>query len=398
MSPAALIGLFAVLFAIAGLAFFRVWSRKQRTEHEARAYLAGVTYVLSDHPDRAIAELSRAVELNRQALETYFALGALFRRQGELDRAIRLHRNILLRSGQEPEVRTRALLALSLDYRKSGLQDLALETLEKLLAEAPEDREALLRYRQVLEETGRWGEAIEVQARLCRLSGTGQEVLGHLLAEVSRQRVTNDPAEAELLAARGVSLAPGCANAQLALGEVALSAGKREVAREALTRALELEPELAPKVVPMLEASFPEAGQVERLLRAHVAGTGGGPGPQDGERPPQRAAPYELALAVHLKRTGRVNQALELLRALAERFPSFWEARKELGSLLLAEDRAQELRSEYEELLRTLGQPVMGFACRACDQKLPELVFRCPSCSGWGTVAREGIDPASQVA
>ena len=86
-------------------------------------------------------------------------------------------------------------------------------------------------------------------------------------------------------------------------------------------------------------------------------------------------------------------------------FPTFWvqlaravtdgeigsvrEARKELGALLLAQNRAEELRAEYRDILATLGQPAMGFVCSVCRQKLPEHVFRCPSCESWDTVLRE---------
>src|SRR3954447_1571176 len=125
------------------VALFSVYSRKGRSEDEARAYLAGFKYVLSDDPDAAIAELSRAAQLNTQTLETYFALGALFRRKGELDRAVRLHRNILLRQGLSPEVKQRARLELAVDYQRSGLRDQALETVNKHLAEQPDSKEAL---------------------------------------------------------------------------------------------------------------------------------------------------------------------------------------------------------------------------------------------------------------
>src|ERR1019366_6251721 len=140
-----------------------------------------------DDPDAAIAELSKAAQLNRQTVETYFALGALFRRKGELARAIRLHSNILLRPDLSAEVRRRALLALAGDYRRSALGDKAGETFRKVLADDPEDREALLRLRQLLEDQRRFEEAAELQSALVKLERQGGEVLGHLWAEAARQ-------------------------------------------------------------------------------------------------------------------------------------------------------------------------------------------------------------------
>jgi lipopolysaccharide assembly protein B len=99
IQPAMLAQIFGGTALAALLALVAVLLRKGKTEDQARAYLAGVTYVLLDDPDAAIAELSKAAQLNTQTLEAYFALGTLFRRKGDLDRAIRLHRNILLRPG-----------------------------------------------------------------------------------------------------------------------------------------------------------------------------------------------------------------------------------------------------------------------------------------------------------
>ena len=228
LQPATWVVVFGSTALAALLALVSVISRKGRTEDQARAYLAGFTYVLSDDPDAAIAELSKAAQMSTQTVETYFALGALFRRKGELERAIRLHSNMLLRPGLSPEVRRRAQLALALDYKRSRVMDKAAEALEKLLVDDPENREGLLRYRQVLEEARDWNRAIEIQARLMRLEGKGGDILAHLLAEASRAKSAADPVEAHELAVNAVKQKPDSADAQLALGQALLALGRRE--------------------------------------------------------------------------------------------------------------------------------------------------------------------------
>lgn len=377
LHPPTLVALLGGTAVATLLALLAVLSRKGRSEDEARAYLAGFTYVLSDDPDAAIAELSKAAQLNTQTLETYFALGALFRRKGELDRAIRLHRNILLRPGLAGEVRRRAQLALALDYKRSGLRDKASESFDKLLEEEPGHREGLLHYRQVLEESRQWERAAALQTRLVELEGKGQPVLAHLLAEWSRLIVREAPGEAESLCERAAALVPDSADAQLALGEARIALGRGSSAALPLRKAVELEPELAPRTIRLLASVFADAQQLERFFREQVA-IGGG-----------RAAPFELALALLYKEKGSTEMALEHLRKLVERKPQFWEARKELGALLLSENRSEELRADYREILATLGKPALGFGCSACRQKLPEHMFRCPSCEEWDTVRRE---------
>lgn len=367
--------LFGGTAVVALLALFAMVLRKGRSEDEARAYLAGVTYVLSDDPDAAIAELSKAAQLSKQTLETYFALGALFRRKGDFDRAIRLHRNILLHPGLTPDVQRRARMALALDYRRSGLRDQARETLQKLVADEPENREASEEYRSLLEDAGDWAAAIEVQSRIVKSEGKGVELLAHLLAAAARSALSGDVAEAEQLARRAVELAANSADAHLALGEVRLHQRADDAAAE-LMAAGELEPELAPRLVALLAPAVPSA-QVEAFLKAQI------------ERLGERGWPYELALALLHREAGSREEALLAMRRVVERNPQASDARRELGKLLLAEGSSEDLRADYRRIIESIHEPTLGFACDRCVQKLPEHVFRCPSCGQWDTVRRE---------
>jgi len=359
------------------LALLTVLSRKGRTEDTARAYLAGFTYVLSDDPDAAIAELSKAAQLNTETLETYFALGALFRRKGELDRAIRLHRNILLRPGLGADVRRQAQLELALDYKRSALTDKAVEAFETLLADEPNNREALVHYRRILESAREWPKAIEIQLRLVGSDRKGQGILAHLLAERSRSLLQSEPAGSQLIAARAVELQPQSADAQLAQGESLIALGRGAEAEGPLRCSMKLEPELAPRATRLWVVAGASANPLEQFLREEI------------DQRPRDAAPFELAMALLLRETGRADRALEQLQRLVERNPRFWEARKELGKLLLAQGRAEELREDYRDILTTLGEPALAFLCRSCRQRLPEHVFRCPSCEEWDTVGRD---------
>lgn len=372
LEPTALLALFGTVALAALLALLAVLSRKGRSEDEARAYLAGFKYVLSDDPDAAIAELSRAAQLNTQTLETYFALGALFRRKGELDRAVRLHRNILLRQGLSPEVKRRARLELAIDYQRSGLRDQALETVSRQLQEEPECVEALRVQRQLYEDLGDLPRAVETQTKLVKLEGKGERILTHLLAEAARQA----PPEALEIAKRAVQLDEKSADAQLALGETLLAAGQKSDAVAPLRLSMELEPELAPRAVRLLAQAGITDGELDRLLEARARQVG-------------NPEPYELARALAHKLGGRPGDAIEVLRRIVERHPRFWEARKELGALLLQQDRSEELKADYQEILGALGEPGMAFMCRECRQMLPEFVFRCPGCGAWDTVTRK---------
>jgi lipopolysaccharide biosynthesis regulator YciM len=175
--------------ALLAAAFFGALRRRARRVAETIAYLRGVHYVLSDAPEAAIGELTRAAALNPNAatssIETYFALGKLFRRKGDLEHAIRLHQNILLQPGLPVAVKRQAQLELAIDLHKAGLLGQAVEAYEKFLADEPTHAEALLQLRQVHEAARNPEAAAEVAVRAVKAGQGGASILSHLLATAS---------------------------------------------------------------------------------------------------------------------------------------------------------------------------------------------------------------------
>ncbi|MGO8971128.1 MAG: tetratricopeptide repeat protein [Myxococcaceae bacterium] len=385
-SDSILVLLLATTAVTALLALVLVLSRKQKTEDASKAYLAGVRYVLSDEPDAAFAELSRAARMNTATYDTYFALAALMRRKGELAWAIRLAQNMLLKPALPREVRRRAQLELALDFRRSGMQDRARDTFEGLLAEAPADAEALLAYRQLLEEARDWPRAVEVQERLLAVSNEGQSVLAHLLCELATVTRPTDAKGARALADRAASLDPGSAHPRVEQARSALALGDQSGAQSALREALEREPELAPATgLLLLDAGLSPAEAASWFA-------------SEAERKVPAAGPLTLARAEALVRGGRADQAVETLQRLLQREPGFLEARRAVGELLLAGGPVESLRDAYRDVLRTLGEPVLAFVCRACQAKFPAFFFRCPGCGAWDQLGRARSQEFDQAA
>ena len=104
--------------------FERRTSNKQR-QLFSNQYFQGLNYLLNEQPDKAIQVFLELAEVNEDTVETHMALGSLFRRRGEVDRAIRFHQNIIAKPGLQPEQRTQALLELGEDYMRAGLLDRA---------------------------------------------------------------------------------------------------------------------------------------------------------------------------------------------------------------------------------------------------------------------------------
>jgi lipopolysaccharide biosynthesis regulator YciM len=372
-----LVPVLAATAVMAVLGLLAALSRKRSTEDASRAYLAGVRYVLSDEPDAAIAELSRAAQLNTGTTETYFALAALMRRKGELAWAIRLGQNMLLKPQLQPEVRRRARLELALDYRRAGMQDRARETFEALVADPPIQGEALIAFRRLLEESREWARAVEIQELVVQEKGGGDDVLAHLLAEQSLVAAASDAASACALAGRATSLVPDGAHGLLALGRARLASGDRAGARAAAEQAVASEPETAAQGYALaLEAeAAPEEcagwlGELEEPLG-------------------ERALPVSLIRAEALIRAGRPQDAVAVLQAAVARTPRSVEARRALGELLLSNGELDSVRDQYREVLRRLGDPLLAFRCGSCRARFRTFDFRCPGCGAWDALSRE---------
>lgn len=360
----------AILCLLAALAIF-LGERLRRRREEAQAYLKGVRSMISDDPDAAIEALSDAARLGSpEAVESYLALGALFRRTGDLPRAIRLHRNMLLRPGLDPGRRAEVERELADDYRRAGMLREAAEGYRPL-AEAG-DRAAAEGLRDVLVELDDLEGAVAVQRRLG--PAAGDRLLSHLLARLARGRLEADRAAAREAAQEAVDASPGCADGLLALAEVEAAAGDRAVALGAVGRALEAEPAAALLAWPALErlgdpalAEGPVASRLARapddaalhLLRGRLLHAQG------------RSAEALLALrrALELDRAGEVTLAMRDLL-------------KQAGS-----PGPEELSARHDLMVAALSRQVRSLRCRRCGASAAARAWRCARCGAFDAYA-----------
>src|ERR1700720_929940 len=175
-------------------------------------YLTGLDYLVTEQPDRALDMFLKLMDANADTIETHFALGSLYRRRGEVERAIRIHQNLLARATLAPEHREQALLALAQDYLRAGLLDRA-EGLFQQVSEVPRLRaSALDALRLVYERQHDWLQALDVHRQLARIKAAPpRAVAAHYLCElaaVAIERADNDSARKLLDQARQEALVP----------------------------------------------------------------------------------------------------------------------------------------------------------------------------------------------
>lgn len=149
-----------------GLTGWRTWVRRKRRIRRRARYLEGVRFLLDDKPDRALEVFLGLAELDDETVDTHFALGSLYRRRGEVERAIRVHQHIVNRAGLQESHREAALMELARDYHRAGLYDRA-EKLFLELADDGRDPAAALQYLvRIYEIQHEWAQAAATHERL----------------------------------------------------------------------------------------------------------------------------------------------------------------------------------------------------------------------------------------
>src|SRR3984957_5274384 len=160
-------------------------------------YLTGLDYLVTEQPDRALDMFLKLMDANADTIETHFALGTLYRRRGEVERAIRIHQNLLARQALAPEHREQALLALAQDYLRAGLLDRAEGLFQQVSEVARLRASALDALRGVYERQLEWQQALDVYRLLARIKAAPPSfVSAHYLCELASSAIERGDAVA----------------------------------------------------------------------------------------------------------------------------------------------------------------------------------------------------------
>ena len=186
-----------LLFLLLPLAFLSGWlvaqrisarSSRGRVNALSSDYFRGLNYLLNEEQDKAIEVFLRLAEYNRDTIETHLALGNLFRRRGEVDRAIRVHQHLVSRPNLNDEMKTIALLELGEDYMRAGLLDRAETLFTDLVAMNAHAPSALRHLIGIYQHERDWHQAIEHARRLEAMSGDSQQsTIAQFYCELAEQ-------------------------------------------------------------------------------------------------------------------------------------------------------------------------------------------------------------------
>ena len=352
----------------------RIDIRQIVTESRAlpRSYFKGLNFLLNEQPDKAIEAFIEVVKVDPETIELHFALGSLFRRRGEYDRAIRMHQNLLERPGLGADQKLIALAELGQDYLKAGILDRAEEAFRKL-EKSPQAAAARRHLLEIYEQEKDWDRAIEmtklVQPDPRDLAQYYCELAAAESAE-SRPDTARRHLEAALEANRK------CVRASMLLGDLDKSQGDVDHAMEHWKRVESQNPAYLALVAQRLLDAYREAGHAEEgltLLTGYL----------------ERYPSLDLLDTVfqHTLEAKGPEQAYALVRDELKRNPTLLGLDRLLEAQIIAAGSPDKRRDL--ELVRSLvhghTRRLARYRCETCGFKARQFHWRCPACGGWET-------------
>ena len=368
-----------VAFALGWLASRFDYRQLKREQREApKAYFKGLNLLLNEQHDKAIDAFIEAVQQDPDTSDLHFALGNLFRRRGEYERAVRVHEHLLQRADLPKTERDRAQHALAQDFMKAGLFDRA-ENAYRALDGTSFDTEARLALLTLHERSRDWRAAVEVATKLeSRGIGSFASRIAHYWCEIALEAdAKQQAADADAALARARDAAPQAARPLVLAGERAARRGDHA---EVLA------------LWGVLMVAHPAAfGLVARDYAKSALAAGDAPAALERLRELYRRTPsMDLLDAIALLDPAPTHQRERLLEHL-HTHPTLSAAR----ALITQPDAASFSAAETQTLADAIGraaQPLQRYRCAACGFEAKHYFWQCPGCLNWDSYPPQRLE------
>ncbi|MEF9942858.1 MAG: lipopolysaccharide assembly protein LapB [Burkholderiaceae bacterium] len=364
--------------------WLRGFDSKQREANgtQPAGYYRGLNLLLNDQPDKAIDAFIEVVKLDPETIELHHALGNLFRRRGEFDRAVRIHNHLLNRADLPVAERSRALAELGHDYMKGGLLDRAEDSFVRLAEDSHYRFDALRALLRIYQMEREWEHAIDTAQKLEREAGESHQVqMAHFHCELADKLLARgqlDEAQAQVELALVVNRKS--ARALVAAGDIAAKQGDSAAAMQLWRKIEAVAPEYVPMVVPRMAEVLAGSDRREdalNLLRRALHDT---PSIDLLEIAARRTSEWEGALA-----------AEALVSDELRRRPSLLGFEKLVDARLAARGDDDELKL-LRSLLHSHSRKLARYRCGKCGFRAREFHWQCPGCSSWDSYPPRRIE------
>ncbi|TDJ17272.1 MAG: lipopolysaccharide assembly protein LapB [Gammaproteobacteria bacterium] len=341
-------------------------------------YFKGLNYVLNEQPDKAIEVFVKMLEVDSETVETHLALGNLFRRRGEVDRAIRIHQNLIARPNLNKEQRALALLELGMDYMRSGLFDRAESLFIELVEIGLYSVAAFTELLDIYQQEKDWENAIKTARRLELSSGRSlKENIAHFYCEQANelQNHGHDRGARELLK-KAINIDANCVRASLIEAGIFKEEGKFKQAIRVYKRVERQDAEYIPEAVtPLLECyrQLEKLDEFRDYLRT-IVDTHGGITPM-------------IMLVELIAEQDDEEEAIKYITTELKKRPTVRGVDRLIEyALIPAQGKAKDDLMTIKDLTGKLLEDRPIYQCNHCGFDAKALHWQCPSCKNWNTV------------
>jgi len=349
-------------------------SGSDRLRHD---YFRGLNYLINEQPDKAVDVFIKLLEVDSDTVETHLALGNLFRRRGEVDRAIRVHQNLIARPQLGKLQKVQALSALGQDYLRAGVLDRA-ERIFLELSELGEENQPSLRFLlHIYQQEKDWDKAIEIALKL---QSQGSENIGVIIAQYYCELaelacLSGRMSEAQTFLKKAFGIDPHCVRASLISGRIACELKSHKEAIRHYQRVQFQDPDFLSEIIMPLLACYRELNQEAQCI-AYLESL-------LDEFP--RVA-IVLAVSDYLQRQEGDKVAIEFIAEQIKRRPSL-RGLNHLVELYLqiSNGDAREKLTILQQYMHLLIDGKPNYRCEHCGFSAKALYWLCPSCHYWAS-------------
>lgn len=339
-----------------------------------------LSHLAGDDPDHAIAALTQAAETDQSTVELHLTLGNLFRKRGEVDRALRIHEALLARGGLSPQIQHQVRFELAQDYLKAGVMDRAEKLFQELAAQGLFVTAALEQLVSLYEQGRDWKQAIDAARQLEAAKGESKRaVIAQYYCELADEaRQAKHLPEAQKLAQRALGTDKNCVRASLLLGKLAEAADDPAEAAVQYRRAFDQDVRFLPEILAPLQRCAEKTGEVQAFVTFL----------KDAQQMSSSSLPLvseaQLMRREGLDATAHLSASIEQrpTRAALTEFLDILEKRPEVIAAGL-DKTAASLR----QALLKLSETNPRYQCSNCGFTPRQLFWQCPGCKQWGTIA-----------
>lgn len=343
-----------------------------------RDYLIGLNFLLNEETDKAVDVFIKMLEVDSETVETHLAVGKLFRKRGEVDRAIRIHQNLIARPQLEKIYRDQSLFELGQDYLSAGVLDRAERIFLELVNTKTYSAQALKTLIDIYQQEKDWNKAVQTSIKYESITGqTMQPVIAHYYCELAEAALLKKQYHrTEDYLANALKMDRYCARASLIQAKLLIEQNNYSAAISSLKKIKDQNSHYLSEAIELLAFCYENLNEEDKLvvyLKNLLT-----------EYP---RVPVALILSERIRKWKGDKVAADFVGDYVRRYPSLRGLFLFLNHHVLnVEGRVKEDLSILQNLVKNVLANKPDYQCNSCGFSGKTLHWQCPGCKQWGTV------------